>query len=60
MVGSNDDPLTLAKRFCFKYNIDPRIIATLASNIKNLQLSTFQKESVYKLERNNESQFDDK
>lgn len=56
MVGAHDDPTTLAKRFCFKHNIDPRIITTLASNIKSLQMSTFNqrphKESSYRIERN--------
>lgn len=54
MVGVNDDPTTLAKIFCFKHNIDPRIISTLASNIKNLQLTTFHshKEPEYKIDRN--------
>jgi len=41
MVGPHDDPTTLAKRFCFKHNIDPRIITTLATSIKNLQINTF-------------------
>lgn len=63
MVGPNDDPTTLAKKFCFKYNIDPRIISTLASNIKNLQMTTFNtnsfKESSYRIDRNDDK-FDDK
>lgn len=32
-----DDPLTLAKSFCFQYSIDPRVINTLANNIKNVK-----------------------
>lgn len=41
MVGPHEDSLTLAKRFCFRNNIDPRIITTLAANIRNLQATTF-------------------
>ena len=41
MVGPHDDATTLAKRFCFKNNIDPHIITTLAANIRSLQNSTF-------------------
>lgn len=57
MVGSYDDPVTLAKKFCFKHNIDPRIITTLAVNIKNLQRETFPntnkfKESSFRIDRN--------
>lgn len=40
-VGPNDDPTTLAKRFCYKHNIDPHVIATLASNIRTLQMNSF-------------------
>lgn len=56
MVGAYDDPVTLAKLFCFKHNIDPRIITTLAVNIKNLQRETFPsnkfKESSFRIDRN--------
>jgi hypothetical protein len=56
MVGPKDDPVALAQRFCFKHNIDPRIISTLAGNIRSLQASSFSqhyRESSYKIERNN-------
>jgi len=55
MVGKNDDANNLAKRFCFKYNIDPRVITTLANNIKKLQMANFSqnyRDSMYKIERN--------
>ena len=41
MVGVDDDANTLAKLFCFKNNIDPHVISTLAANIQSLQKSTF-------------------
>jgi len=61
MVGRNDDPTILAKQFCFKYNIDPRVISALSNNIKNLQANNFRpknQNSSYKIERNDD--FDDK
>lgn len=36
-IHPHDDPLTLAKSFCFQYSIDPRVINTLANNIKNVK-----------------------
>ena len=41
LVGAEDDPTTLAKRFCFKNNIAPHVINTLASNIRSLQSNSF-------------------
>lgn len=40
-IHSNDDPIILAKSFCFQHSIDPRIINTLANNIKNVQNMEF-------------------
>ena len=51
MLASHDDPLTLAKRFCFKHNIDPHVIPTLATNIRTLQNNSFNNSS-YKVDRN--------
>jgi hypothetical protein len=45
MIGQSDNPYTLAQKFCFKYNIDPRIIGELTSNIKNVQNSMFSKDN---------------
>ena len=56
MVGAQDDPTTLAKMFCFKNNIDPHVINTLAANIRSLQNSTFNE---FRVERN-VSAFEDK
>ena len=56
MVSANDDPTTLAKRFCFKNNIDPHVIGTLAENIRSLQSSSF---GGFRVERNT-SGFEDK
>ena len=39
-----DDPVTLAKRFCYQYNIDPKIINSFAKNIKNIQSTSFNRE----------------
>lgn len=50
MVAPDDDPMTLAKKFCFKHNIDPHVISTLAANIRNLQSTSF--EPCYRLEKN--------
>jgi hypothetical protein len=58
-VGAADDPTTLAKRFCYKYNIDPHVITTLAGNIRTLQMNSFSEEkSEFKIEKN--SYFEDK
>jgi hypothetical protein len=57
MVGINDDPVTLAKRFCFKNNIDPHVISTLAANIRSLQGSSFNQG--FRVDRNT-SAFEDK
>lgn len=38
-VHINDDPVLLAKKFCYTHNIDPQIINTLAKQIKQLQLN---------------------
>ena len=59
LVGPEDDPITLAKRFCFKNNIDPHVINTLASNIRSLQSTSFSLGGGFKVERNCE-RFDDK
>ena len=40
-IHSDDDPLILAKAFCFQYSIDPRVINTLANNIKNVKNMEF-------------------
>jgi len=45
MVGRNDDPNILAQQFCFKYNIDPRVISALSTNIKNLQIANFKQKT---------------
>jgi hypothetical protein len=44
LVRSFDDPLSLAKNFCSKHNIDPVIIETLAENIRSVQASSFRQE----------------
>lgn len=40
-VTPNDDPLTLARKFSYTYNIDPKVIQTLAMNITDVQRSSF-------------------
>ncbi len=41
LVNKQDDPLILAQKFCYKHNIDPHVINTLANNIRSLQNATF-------------------
>jgi hypothetical protein len=36
-IHPDDDPFILAKAFCFQYSIDPRVINTLANNIRNVK-----------------------
>ena len=62
MVCSNDDPQTLAQKFCFMHNIDPHVIATLTANIRSLKANSFGNASCFKVERNNSSfeVYDDK
>lgn len=46
-IHPHDDPTTLAKKFCYQYNIDPKIITSFARNIKNIQASSFQQQEDY-------------
>lgn len=48
IIRKNDDPLTLAKMFCFKYSVDPRAINALSQNILNAQTSYFQSDNASK------------
>lgn len=46
-ISPHDDPLVLARKFCYTYNVDPKVIQTLANNIKEVQHSSFKSELTY-------------
>lgn len=41
LINQDDDPYTLAKKFCYAQNIDPKIIKSLGNNIKQIQKTEF-------------------
>ena len=47
-IRADDEPVLLAKKFCYTNNIDPKIINSLAANIKKIQATSFNEDNRYK------------
>jgi hypothetical protein len=46
-VGPHDDPVTLARKFCYVNNVDPKVIQVLSNNIRSVQNSSFLQQHSY-------------
>lgn len=46
-IRADDEPFLLAKKFCYTNNIDPKIINSLAMNIRKIQSSSFNDNNRY-------------